>query len=526
MTMNVNGVNPLSYGGVQATTPPQLLYMHRDPTTNDSKNVIIGTFWIYSNYPASPKVYKLWQLVDLTGGVATWIQLYPVNAGDLKFITDSGTAAPVAGIINFKEAAAGQGTATFVAPGSTNLVSVKFSDTGSNIGLGSLSLINNVPATGKFNSAYGSGSLSTNSTASSSSAFGYDALFASNAQNDAFGYGSQAATTSGAGNCSFGNQSLNAITTSSNSTAMGYQSQAIATTGPNDSFGAASLQSLTGGGTKNVAIGYESLQNLVTGSNCISIGYQSSSAYVGSESNNIVIGAPGTASESGVIRIGKSGTHTSAFVQGINGVNVGSTANVATVATSGQLGTATITAGSGITITPSANTITISSSGSGGGESSFSVYLTASETGLGNSDFNTVAWNAALFDTLSNVNLTTGVFTAPVSGKYAFNYAIFYNKTTGSNQAISGFYLTNGSSINNLYQGGFFANSAAQTGLLQGSIIINMLANQKMSVWTTGANAGGGVHTDYISSTVSSVSGSAPAANVLASYFCGYFVSA
>ena len=99
--MNVNGTNPLSYGGVQATTPPQLLYMHRDPTTTDNKNVIIGTFWIYSNYPTSPKVYKLWQLVDLTGGVATWIQLYPVSAGDLSFVTDSGTAAPVAGIINF-----------------------------------------------------------------------------------------------------------------------------------------------------------------------------------------------------------------------------------------------------------------------------------------------------------------------------------------------------------------------------------------------------------------------------------------
>lgn len=118
----------------------------------------------------------------------------------------------------------------------------------------------------------------------------------------------------------------------------------------------------------NTSIGFGNLGTLLTGQYNVALGYFSGDNYTSSESSNILLNSDGVLGESNVLRIGQ-GTGTGsqqlskAYICGINGVNVGSTATVVTENTD-QLGTAVITAGSGITVTPSANAITIAASGS------------------------------------------------------------------------------------------------------------------------------------------------------------------
>ncbi len=134
------------------------------------------------------------------------------------------------------------------------------------------------------------------------------------------------------------------------------------TSGTNNvSLGLLALASATSG-SSNTAIGVSSLTAITTGSNNIGIGASAGSSLTVGNSNNILIGTTGTVGDNARIRIGTNGTQTTAFIAGIDGVNVGSVAKVVTL-DSDQLGTATITAGSGITVTPGANTITISGSG-------------------------------------------------------------------------------------------------------------------------------------------------------------------
>src|SRR3990167_821180 len=153
--------------------------------------------------------------------------------------------------------------------------------------------------------------------------------------------------TGGSSNCGMGIATLTTATTSSNNTCVGHNSGNLIATG-------------SGG---NTAIGYQSLLSLATGSYNTAIGYQAGSAYVGAESNNISIGngVLGTAAETGTTRIGAS--QTACYIDGIDGVNVGSVATVVTES-GDKLGTAVITAGTGITVTPGANAITLAVSGS------------------------------------------------------------------------------------------------------------------------------------------------------------------
>lgn len=142
----------------------------------------------------------------------------------------------------------------------------------------------------------------------------------------------------------------------------------------NCAFGSNSLANIDLGGTItpdgsfNSAYGFNSLTALVAGNYNCAFGYSAGSNYTTTENSNILINNTGTIAESHVLRIG-SGTGTGnqqlnkAFIYGIDGINVGSVAKVATV-NSDQIGTATITAGTGISVTPGANTITIAATSS------------------------------------------------------------------------------------------------------------------------------------------------------------------
>ena len=167
------------------------------------------------------------------------------------------------------------------------------------------------------------------------------------AANDGFGSGVLQNITSGSSNSAFGNASLQNVTIGSQNTGLGASAGTALNSGGNNTLG-----------------GYQSGLLLQSGNSNVAYGYQSGSAWGSAVSNNIAIGSIGSVADSARIRIGTNGTHTSTFIAGIDGVNVGSVSKVITMA-SDQLGTATLTGGTGITITPGANTITISGTGGG-----------------------------------------------------------------------------------------------------------------------------------------------------------------
>jgi len=201
------------------------------------------------------------------------------------------------------------------------LLIVPIASSAQNEFLGFQALMSNT--TGFNNTANGSFSLMSNTTGYDNTANGFNALSAniSGFDNTASGFNSLSSNTIGTGNTAAGVWSLLNNTTGSWNAAHGEFTLLSNTTGIyNTAHGAFALYSNTTG-SNNVGIGRSAGSNLTTGS------------------NNIDIGNPGVAGESGVIRIGTAGTHTSAFISGINGVNVGGVPVF--INANGQLGTVT-----------------------------------------------------------------------------------------------------------------------------------------------------------------------------------------
>jgi hypothetical protein len=84
--------------------------------------------------------------------------------------------------------------------------------------------------------------------------------------------------------------------------------------------GIAALEDLNGG-NQNTASGAYSLQNLASGSGNVALGYNAGNSLT-LGNNNIYIGNAGQSSESGVIRIGTSGTQTQTYIAGTVNVPV------------------------------------------------------------------------------------------------------------------------------------------------------------------------------------------------------------
>jgi len=79
------GQEPLSYMGVKATTPPQVITANDDPTT-EQNNFDLGTIWI--NYTDD----NIWMLEDITSNVANWIR---IDTDDLVVNGNTGSATSV-----------------------------------------------------------------------------------------------------------------------------------------------------------------------------------------------------------------------------------------------------------------------------------------------------------------------------------------------------------------------------------------------------------------------------------------------
>ena len=111
----------------------------------------------------------------------------------------------------------------------------------------------------------------------------------------------------------------------------------------NTGIGFASLFTATSGTGQNTAVGADSANSLLTGSNNCFFGFEAGFNYTGSESGNIIIGSlvKGTAAESHTIRIGTQGSGTAqqnlCFIAGITGVTVTGTAVLCS--STGALGT-------------------------------------------------------------------------------------------------------------------------------------------------------------------------------------------
>lgn len=167
--------------------------------------------------------------------------------------------------------------------------------------------------------------------------------------NDFFGQnaGNFTLTTGSATfNTACGDTALQSLTTGSQNMAVGTGAGNKVDTGSLNAFIGVNAGQNVAGGSENTVIGQASLNALTTGSYNTVIGRNSGNAYTTSESSNIIIGrsVTGTAAESNTLRIG-AGTGTgagqlaAAFIQGISGVTVASSAAVLINTSTGQLGT-------------------------------------------------------------------------------------------------------------------------------------------------------------------------------------------
>ena len=199
---------------------------------------------------------------------------------------------------------------------------------------------------GADNTANGYQALIANTTGYYNTASGYGALFANTTganttgiDNTASGSGTLFANTTGSNNTGNGFEALYYTTTGYYNTANGFGALYNNTTGGNNT--ADGLQSLFSNitGTYNTAHGIYALFANTTGSNNIALG-AGAGQNLTTGSNNVAIGNPGLAGESGAIRIGTAGTHTSTYIAGVNGVTASSGVAVY-INANGQLGTLT-----------------------------------------------------------------------------------------------------------------------------------------------------------------------------------------
>ena len=103
-------------------------------------------------------------------------------------------------------------------------------------------------------------------------------------------------------------------------------------------MGAGALAS-NSSGNDNTAIGITALDGVSSGDANIALGVNAGNNLFGSDSNNIDIGNRGVTGDNGTIRIGTAGDHTSTYVAGISGTDVGAGAQPVVVNADGQLGT-------------------------------------------------------------------------------------------------------------------------------------------------------------------------------------------
>lgn len=314
MSYKLSGINPLAYIGVEPSQPPQMLIEPRSPTIND-RTYNLGTYWLVASPPPTTN-WELWILVDLTAGIATWIQLFPGGGGGaVQFDEDVGIAVPALGIVQVKGGENINTVGDNLNKITINLnESIHLPDTSSDGSQGVL-FLGAVGGVGGFTFLHNYGQFNT-----------FLGETAGNLTLD---------VATSLGNTGIGSDSLASLTIGAQlNTAIGTDSLSAATTAAN-----------------NFAGGAGSLQFLTTGTNNICLGSASGSNYTGGESENILFGNAGVLGESNTIRIGLDPDQTAAYMAGVYQKPVGPTFETVIVDNTGKLGSMTNAIPGGVIIT-------------------------------------------------------------------------------------------------------------------------------------------------------------------------------
>ena len=211
----------------------------------------------------------------------------------------------------------------------------------SNTANGALALLNNT--TGESNTATGDNALASNTTGSLNTANGVAALFGNTTggENTATGISALAGNTTGNENTATGIAALIGNTEGSFNTATGVSALHDNTVGNSNTADGDHALFENIGGNGNTAIGSGALSSISAGNSNVAVGENAGDHLIGSDSNNIDIGADvdGVPGESNTIRIGNPDI-AATIIRGISGQTISSGATVL-VAANGQLGTAT-----------------------------------------------------------------------------------------------------------------------------------------------------------------------------------------
>jgi hypothetical protein len=202
---------------------------------------------------------------------------------------------------------------------------------------GAYSLFGN--SSGWYNTASGYEALYNNTTGTANAASGVYALYANTtgSENTAAGVNALYSNTAGNYNTAAGVNALYANTTGWYNTASGYEALYNTTTGTsNAASGVYALYANTTG-SENTAAGVDALYANTTGGYNIALGY-GAGRNITTGSNNIAIGNVGLSADTGVIRIGTSGTQRATYMAGISGV-IASGGVPVYINQNGQLGT-------------------------------------------------------------------------------------------------------------------------------------------------------------------------------------------
>jgi Chaperone of endosialidase len=226
--------------------------------------------------------------------------------------------------------------------------------------------------TGAANAAFGWFSLFSNTDGAFNTALGAatlvlnvgDQAAGEGLENTAVGAAALLFNTTGNDNNAVGVAALLNNTEGTFNNAHGHQAlQANVDGFQNNAFGDAAMFSNTSGAT-NTAIGDDALFSLVSGDSNVAIGDEAGTAYTGSESNNICIGAgtSGTAGENDAIRIGDSLPSGGIDVAGgplANVVSIGAGLNTQGITILTLIGFGNVSIGNGLSTTTGASTCNI-----------------------------------------------------------------------------------------------------------------------------------------------------------------------
>lgn len=316
------------------------------------------------------------------------------------------------------------------------------------------------------------------------------------------GYGCfQSIQNAGTLNSGFGYETFVSLTTGSNNTAIGSESLYNLTTGrDNTAVGNQSGYELASGGSFNSFFGTASggTAHTYSGSYNILIGYQCGNNWTTTESNNIYIGVSmaGVLGESNVMRLGTitsvdgNGIINNTYIAGVFGVSVAS-AQMVVIDSNGHTGSQAIPTSSQV---------------------SFSAYLSSPQSNVtGDGTIYTVPFDTALTNIGGGFDTGTGVFTAPITGNYQFNYIITYFNTGASTSFIEAFQGTN---FNVRSNESATANVVTGTLITTGSMIFPMTAGDTMFI--TAAAFG--------STKTVEVYGAAPTSYATTSMFSGFLI--